>query len=92
MITRIARGHWNWHVEFECKACGTRETRLLVKDEDMIRFGYDIRKLRDQMGKLGDCILIEGTEQEVTDFRIAIASSHARYKARNHPNSQHPIP
>ena len=55
----IARGHFGWRIECECKVCGAREERGGVNDELLIRVGYDIEKLRGQMPRPGNSILVE---------------------------------
>ncbi len=35
-----------WDVEYRCETCGARKITYWVKDEDIIRWGYDIEVLR----------------------------------------------
>ena len=37
-----------WDVEYRCETCGARKVTHWVKDEDLIRWGYDIEDLREK--------------------------------------------
>lgn len=45
---RIERDHWYWKVEYQCETCGARRMTHYVKDEELIRWGYDIADLREK--------------------------------------------
>lgn len=55
-------------LQYECTVCGARHVRTPVWDEEMIRMGYDLRKIR---GQQGDSMCLEMSVEELEACREA---------------------
>lgn len=57
--------------EYECRRCGCRQDERLIDDEEMVRRGYDLKKIREKQGD--DLTVLRLTPAELEECKEGAA-------------------